>query len=131
MILRTTVSGRLTDRLEQLSNRQIEGFSNRLDGPQAGFLFALLKIGHEIFVNPGLLCKVYLTPAALRPQLPYPLPQGDTNVPCHHPIVGLQNELYPLYRMVERHPTARVELGLVHKFCRAGVGGRRSFGGTK
>jgi hypothetical protein len=76
-------AGKSPDSLEQFCDGQIEGFRNGLQGPQTDFLVSLLKVRNIILVNPGLLGKVDLPPAALRPQLPYPLPKRNTNISCH------------------------------------------------
>jgi hypothetical protein len=41
-----------------------------------------------------------LTPASVIPQLPYPLPKLDADVPCHHTMVGLKTRSHPPYSVV-------------------------------
>ena len=77
------VAGQLIDVPEQICNREVERTCNRLQGPQAHFLVALLQVRHIVFVDSCLLGKINLTPAALLPQLPNSLSERNANVPCH------------------------------------------------
>jgi hypothetical protein len=83
-------AGKSPDSLEQFCDGQIEGFRNGLQGPQTDFLVSLLKVRNIILVNPGLLGKVDLPPAALLSQLPNPLPKRDTNISCHPYYSGVK-----------------------------------------
>jgi len=90
----------LVDVPQQVCNRQVEGLRNGLQCPQAGFFAPLLKVRNEILVKPGLLSKVDLSPATLGSQLTYSLSQSVADVPCHHPIVGFNSAVHPLYSVI-------------------------------
>ena len=83
-------AGKSPDSLEQISDGQIEGFRNSLQGPQAGFFVTLLKVRNIVLVDSRFLGKVDLSPAAFRPQLPYPLPKHNANIPCHPYYSGVK-----------------------------------------
>ena len=94
-------SRQLANSLEQLCDRQVERFRNGLQGPQADFLVSLLKVRNIVFVDSCFLGKVDLSPAALLPQQPYPVPKRNTNIPCHPYYSGLNFLTHPLYPMGE------------------------------
>jgi len=57
-------------------------------------------------MNAGLLREINLPPAAIRPQLPYPLPKRNADIPCH-----------PYYRGDNLEPASTLSYGRSQMRC--------------